>query len=210
MALTSAERSALWRQRQRQNPMKHEEYKRKEKERYKKRKEKGQFLPVAELSTRDQRKLRRNWRINQRNKRQKDKKLQHDVSKILSPPNSPTSPEHHIIQQNQYESRKSAGRKKKNLNRSKVYREQFKLRIQLNNERRQKEKYKKRYFRLKKRICTDEMVSTVDKIIYKKEVRSALTLYTIMINNIKKRYRDCETSQEKRTIKNLIQFKSLK
>ncbi|KAH3839566.1 hypothetical protein DPMN_112998 [Dreissena polymorpha] len=53
MALTSGERSALWRKRQRNDTEKHEKYKQKERERYLKRKERGNIKLVHDMSERE-------------------------------------------------------------------------------------------------------------------------------------------------------------
>jgi hypothetical protein len=81
------------------NPTKHEEYKIKEKKDIKRGKRKANSYQFHGC----QRILRRNWRSkNQRNKRKKNQKLKHDISQLLSPPNSSTLAEQQIIKPNQY------------------------------------------------------------------------------------------------------------
>ncbi|KAH3799292.1 hypothetical protein DPMN_152898 [Dreissena polymorpha] len=60
MALTSDERSALWRKRQHEDIAKHEEYKQKERDRYRKKKEKGVIKTVENMTEREHRKQRKN------------------------------------------------------------------------------------------------------------------------------------------------------
>ncbi|XP_052778140.1 uncharacterized protein LOC128215498 [Mya arenaria] len=60
MGMTSGERSALWRKRQRENPNLHQQYKEKENERYLKRKESGHIKSVKDMNAREKRKTRRN------------------------------------------------------------------------------------------------------------------------------------------------------
>ena len=90
MVLTSKERSALWREKLRENPVLYEEYKQKERERNKRRKEMGDQnrKSILEMSTRAQRKKRREWRTAQRNERKRDR----DLNKCLpeTPPNFTT------------------------------------------------------------------------------------------------------------------------
>lgn len=105
MAFTSGERAALWRKRQREDPLKHEKYKRK-KERYKMKKV-GVVKSVAQMSVREHRKTKRNWRHNQRNKREKDRSILKAVENTLSPPTSPT----HAIPELQENTIKTRGRK---------------------------------------------------------------------------------------------------
>lgn len=86
MALTSGERAALWRKRQREDPVKLNKYKQKEQERYKRRREAGILKSVNDMGEREKRKTRRNWRKNQKNKRAKDKLIMKHVEHVLSPP----------------------------------------------------------------------------------------------------------------------------
>lgn len=62
------------------NPEKYEEAKRLEKERYQRRKEQGKIKSINELTPREQRKLRKDWRA--RSKKSYDKK--HEVQKQVN------------------------------------------------------------------------------------------------------------------------------
>jgi hypothetical protein len=202
MPLTSKERSALWRKRQKEDPTKHELYKQRERERYQKRKKTGEIKTINEMSDRDQRKQRRHWKENQRSKREKDKRIKKAMGETITPP---TSPEHFFPEQPNriHERNRLSGRKKKNRNRSKAYRDQFKLRIMLNKERRLKNKYKKRYFRLIK-SNKDEIEQKVEHVMKQKQTtKRALSLYFLLVRIMKQRYSGTHT-QEKRILKKLI------
>ncbi|WAR12343.1 hypothetical protein MAR_026523 [Mya arenaria] len=193
MALTSGERSALWRKRQRENETKHEEYKRKERERYKKRKALGQLKPIKDLTEREKRQKRRNWKTHAKNKRDKEKSIKTALASICTPPNSPEGlqpiPQQQQQQQQQQQCNKVRGRRKKNLNRSRAYRAQFRLKIELNKERRLKNKYKTRYYRLIRSQKEDDVEETVKNIMSsQKTMKSTLTLYCLLVNNLRTKY----------------------
>src|SRR4029434_2863449 len=62
---SGAERLREYRQRVRDDPMKHQEYLRKERERNEKRKEEGKLKCISDLSNREQKKVRKSWRKRQ-------------------------------------------------------------------------------------------------------------------------------------------------
>ena len=62
---SGAERLREYRQRVRDDPVKHQEYLRKERERNKKRKEEGKLKCISNLSNREQKKVRKSWRKRQ-------------------------------------------------------------------------------------------------------------------------------------------------
>ncbi|WAR24735.1 hypothetical protein MAR_038404 [Mya arenaria] len=183
MALTSGERSALWRKRQRETETKHEEYKRKERERYKKRKALEQLKPIKYLTERE--------------KRQKPS--------ICTPPNSPEGlqpiPQQ---QQQQQQCNKVRGRRKKNLNRSRAYRAQFRLKIERNKERRLKNKYKTSNYRLIRSQKKDDVEETVKNIMSsQKTMKSTLTLYCLLVNNLRTKYAS-SNRKTKQIMKSLV------
>ena len=98
------------------------------------------------MSEREKRSKRRAWKISSKTYRDRTKKITAALKLTMTPPNSP--PDNGPGPSREIQNR-DRGRRKKNLNRSKAYREQFKLRIALNKERRMKDMYKKRYYRLK-------------------------------------------------------------
>ncbi|WAR20604.1 LOW QUALITY PROTEIN: hypothetical protein MAR_002442 [Mya arenaria] len=171
MALTSGERSALWRKRQRENETKHEE------------KALGQLKPIKDLTEREKRQKRRNWKTHAKNKRDKDKSIKTALASICTPPNSPEGLQPIPQQQQQQQCNKVRGRRKKNLNRSRA------LKIELNKERRLKNKYKTRYYRLIRSQKEDDVEETVKNIMSsQKTMKSTLTLYCLLVNNLRTKY----------------------
>ena len=144
MALTSAERSRRWRERQKQDPEKHQKYLQKEKQRYQERKKVGKLKNVEELSEREKRAVRKQWRKNQQNKRKKDKETKNLLSSN-TPPNSPCQDLAH--EEAPLDGRTSRGRKKIRKDRSKAYREINKLRVKLAQKEKDVARYKKRFYR---------------------------------------------------------------
>lgn len=68
---STRERSQSYRDRLKEDPVKYEERLKRDRERYIKKKERGVVKPIADLSEREQRKRRRQWRTNQKNCREK-------------------------------------------------------------------------------------------------------------------------------------------
>ena len=190
MALTNAERVANWRKRQREDPEKYRQYQLKEKERYKKKKEAGIVKQAKDMSPRELRYARKHWMKNQRRKRRQDKKIQEDMRQVLSPPPTPSPDrgqdqnqvieeihQNKPIEENQRrETMRKLGRKKVRKDRAKAYRELFNLRIRLQQEARLKEKYKKRYNRLKsQKTEKDPIKASTTRILKQKEQWRALS-----------------------------------
>ncbi|MES9882527.1 MAG: hypothetical protein ABW185_16790 [Sedimenticola sp.] len=201
MGLTGGERAALWRKRQREDPEKHRTYKEKERCRNKKRKEDGEFKSVKEMSDREQRKTRRNWKNSQRKKRASDNMIKKHIEQTLSPPTSP-SEEIGYNMPNQQSNKKAMGRKRVKKDRAKAYRELFALRVKLTKQRRLSEKFRKRAYRLEK----DKLAITkeVRNKLHSTELRKALTLHVIMTRNIKSQYNACKTFKDKKLLRTTI------
>ena len=90
------------------------------------------------------------------------------------------------------------GRKKVRKDRAKAYRELFKLQLQLNQEIRLKERYKKRYNRLK------VAKASALKIIKKREEWRALLLHNVIAKRIKERYQQSRNHEYKNFVVSLI------
>ena len=69
----STERSRDYRKKLKEDPVKYQQYIDREKERYKRRKETGKLKVISQLSKREQRQKRKQWRVKQNNKRANDK-----------------------------------------------------------------------------------------------------------------------------------------
>ncbi|XP_060069280.1 trichohyalin-like [Ylistrum balloti] len=194
----NARRVREWRRRQRENPEKHEDYKRKERERNRRRRERGLMPSINEMSERDKRMGRKRWKLNQREKRQRDKLQRRAIATIPTPPISPSNQE---TQRNTTMRRR--GRQRPRRDRAKAYRDLYQLRISLKKEKTLREKYKKRCQRLKRKAITEEE-NEVDVQIKNKEAKKALLLSTIITNRIKQRYAKSKSQKEKQLISTLI------
>ena len=93
-----AQRSKKYRDKIKKDPEKYQQYLEREKERYKKRKETGKLKAISQLSKREQRCRRRQWKVNQRNKRASDENREKIQSYIAgnTPPISPIGQEEHV------------------------------------------------------------------------------------------------------------------
>ncbi|WAR12549.1 hypothetical protein MAR_026729 [Mya arenaria] len=193
--MSNAERVARWRQRQREDPSKHEAYKRKERERYEQKKKRGVVKPIAELSKRDQRSKRKQWR-------QSSNKYYIRKQRILTVIENTETPAH-SPENNQVQAARRMGRKKVRRDRSKAYREIFKLRIALKKEERLKEKHKKRFQR-QKNSKEDKRQKEEEAVIKGHNIRKAVLLYSVIVNRLRKRYKMTKTHTEKRNIASLV------
>ncbi|KAH3737678.1 hypothetical protein DPMN_044271 [Dreissena polymorpha] len=161
------------------------------------------------MSEREKRSKRRAWKISSKTCRDRTKKITAALKLTMTPPTTPpdngTGPSREIQNRNR-------GRRKKNLNRSKAYRDQFKLRITFNTERGIKDIYKKRYYRLKNmniKRTESQIDNEVERIINDiAKIKTAITMYSILKDNTRKRYSKAETAN-KRMLKKLIYKKAV-
>ncbi|WAR24276.1 LOW QUALITY PROTEIN: hypothetical protein MAR_037945 [Mya arenaria] len=206
MALTSGERSALWQAKGKRDQTRGVQKERKGK--IQKKKALGQLKPIKDLTEREKRQKRRNWKTHAKNKRDKEKSIKTALASICTPPNSPEGlqpiPQQQQQQQQQQQCNKVRGRRKKNLNRSRAYRAQFRLKIELNKERRLKNKYKTRYYRLIRSQKEDDVEETVKNIMSsQKTMKSTLTLYCLLVNNLRTKYAS-SNRKTKQILKSLV------
>ncbi|WAR20394.1 LOW QUALITY PROTEIN: hypothetical protein MAR_002232 [Mya arenaria] len=158
---------------------------------------------------REKRQKRRNWKTHAKNKRDKDKSIKTALASICTPPNSPEGLQPIPQQQQQQQCNKVRGRRKKNLNRSRAYRAQFRLKIELNKERRLKNKYKTRYYRLIRSQKEDDVEETVKNIMSsQKTMKSTLTLYCLLVNNLRTKYAS-SNRKTKQIMKSLVLRESM-
>lgn len=194
--LTNAERVALWRQRQRESPRKHAEYKRKERERYQEKKKRGVIKPFNEMNAREQRTKRRGWRKSSKQYYKRKEEVLQAIENTVTPP---TSPEASGLPQQQVA--RQLGRRKVRKDRSKAYREIFRLRIALKREERLKQKYKKRWQRHSK---SNNRSKEEDDIIKSHDGRKAILLFSILTKRIIERYNNTKSQEEKRKLSALV------
>ncbi|KAK3103965.1 hypothetical protein FSP39_023306 [Pinctada imbricata] len=197
----NAERVAEWRKRQKEDPELYEKYKEKERERYKRKKEKGLIKMASEMTQKELKGKRSQWKKNQRGKRERDKMMVAHVQNLITPPNSPEP--HHLEERGQRNHVIKRGRKKVRKDRARAYREIFLLRVKLAQEKKLKEKYKKRLQRVHKKGNEDDVLKKADEMIRNRSSRKALILHNIMVRNIRNRYK-CSSHETRRMISSLI------
>ncbi|CAH0397655.1 unnamed protein product [Chilo suppressalis] len=215
MSLTPAVKQRRYRERRRNNQEKEEETKRKDRERYHANKR-----LVSDLTTRQHRAIKKKWRCANARRRDKAKAL----SMIMhtpesSPPrsNSPAITDQHQVVLRAYRhlstprlstSRESTpnstsaavrGRKQIKTNRSRLFRDNMKLKEQLEAVNKRYEKYKKRYNSEKQKRFQNEDGN-----------RSNQQKYQILSNAIKKRYKNVKTRKEKVAIQKIFEEKTVK
>ncbi|WAR07005.1 hypothetical protein MAR_016963 [Mya arenaria] len=117
-----------------------------------------------------------------------------NIENTLSPPQTPEPKQ--IVNDADQITRKQKGRKVTRRDRARAYREIFRLKVDLDHERRLKEKYRKRAYRLKQTNET-EFERRVKITMESKELRKHLTLH------------DAKTKQEKRQIRRAALKKSI-
>ena len=81
--------------------------------------------------------MRKRWRKNQKQKREKDKDIANLIT-VNTPPDSPGNEDIYLV-----DGRRSSGRKKVRRDRAKAYREVKKLKVKLQKKEKEIHKYKK-------------------------------------------------------------------
>lgn len=189
---TAKEKSRSYRDRIKSDPVKYAEFLRKDRERYQRKKEKGIVKQVQELPKREQRKLRRQWRITQRNRRDRLKEVLETASSTpTASPAATTAPERPCQPETQKKKRKRRTRqsrcKDNDLNEAKAKLEKALRRV---------EKYKKRCHRLQNKMeqnGTPKVETPKSKTKQQlkqgpKQLRRTLLFHNSIISEIKAKY----------------------
>lgn len=196
MALTAKERARRWRERQKNDPEKHQRYLENEKERYRSRKNSGKLKCISELTERQKRSVRKRWRKNQKQKREKDKDIANLIT-VNTPPDSPGNEDIYLV-----DGRRSSGRKKVRRDRAKAYREVKKLKVKLQKKEKEIHKYKKRLYRERARINQgkDSPRTKTRKLLrgqsVSDEVRRKLLFHQTLVKGLRDKYKE---TRKKRT-----------
>ncbi|KAL1498400.1 hypothetical protein ABEB36_009207 [Hypothenemus hampei] len=139
-----------------QDPVNYKESKKRERERYYRRKEQGMIKPIADLSRREQRSLRKNWRIRSKKSYDKRKGLEKQVNHLeilpsslvqIDLPGDPILMLQHSDMLKAPTPRSSAGKKRSRRNRKMLKSKIKELEKKLKQESSLKEKYRKRLYR---------------------------------------------------------------
>ncbi|XP_062602126.1 GRB10-interacting GYF protein 2-like, partial [Saccostrea cucullata] len=191
MALTNAEKQRRYREKRDSDPQRRSEYLQKKRQKYIQDVAVGKRKHIEQLSSRDQRQLRRTWRKNQKVSRKRKK----DKQNLLTPPDSPI-----LLQPHQ----QCSGTKRREKSRAQCYRDKRKLQEQLLEERKKKMMYMKRWLREKeknKKCPADESPHTKSKKLLrgvkfnfpskkkKSTVRRSLEFHFVLTKALRQKYR---------------------
>uniref|UniRef100_UPI003590066A uncharacterized protein isoform X2 n=1 Tax=Myxine glutinosa TaxID=7769 RepID=UPI003590066A len=193
MPLSAAEKQRQYRQRRDRDPVRREEYLKKEKLQWQKRKETGKVKLVSELSDRAARKLRREWKLRRAKNRKLEKERARTLDKLVTPPGSPTE-----IIEGVTSSQRSTGERRRRRNKEKILKEMDEMADKLEYQTRQADKYRKRWERLRRKItvesprakamCLLRMAST-------SAVKKTLIFHNVLVDEIRRKYKS--TKQER-------------
>ena len=220
--MAAAQRSKKYRDKIKEE-VKYEQYLEREKERYKKRKESGQLKSISQLSKREQRYRRRQWKVNQRNKRDSDKNRASIQSYIAgsTPPESPIGQEHNEVPISEDSPEPSdshetphhiRGRRKVRANRAKAYRDLAESNLKLERAMRNVQRYKKRYQRLAEKLNASETPKKKLKHqmqLNPKALRRTLLFQNVVLSELRKKYRHSGT-KEKQVLSMILALRILK
>lgn len=202
-------------QRLKQDPVGREKLRQKEITQYLKKKEKNVIKPMKDLSVRDQRRKRKQWREYSQTYRNKKKRTQTENDLLIqrmhenTPPESGAEEDLAIVPVTPENNRRLSASKKYVRNRKKRSRENkrkneliktLKLRIQ---------KYKQKYYRLKKiNIKTDPPTPSKRVVEIMKEDRNVvvkkLLFAEVITDQLKTNYKNLTSIKEKQIFKNVL------
>lgn len=197
------------------NPERYEEYKRRERERYQKRKQEGKIKSITELSDREKRVVRKNWRIRSKKSYDTKKALGRNAQQLLTfntPPHTPPSTplpnnfevisESHIVQTPTMSNKSNAGKKRSRHNRGKLKLKIANLETKLKREKTKKEKYKKRLQRLQigKNSPKTKVNNMLRGQLVSPNIRRKLLLGEVLCEQIKENYGEQSNANAKKSI----------
>lgn len=205
------------RERIKNDPIKHEENKLKRRLDYQKLKEEGKIKLINDLSSRDQRKIRKEWkhRSQKYRIRQKNLEKEQEIIECFSPPETPPEGSSPVIEEDVYQPstsrQKDSGKKVARKNRENKNKEIKKLKEKLKNAERKVLKYKSRMHRLKennkvlKNCCyPDTPNKVVDELLkghnVSPEVRKRLLFGEVISKQVKENFKRSSTSRKSKLV----------
>ena len=173
------------------------QYLQKERERYHKRKEKGEIKLIHDMSEREKRLARKNWRV----RKQRERRNQNIPETFDTPPPTPSGSGPFPIRMN------NAGRKRVRKDRAKAYRELEELKVKLAKQKRLTEKYKKRLHRRTQKTKDVNSPRTKTRIELKgqkvnKNTRRTLLFHYVLLKGIREKYQNAKSDKTKQAIHN--------
>ena len=238
--VSAAERLRKYRAEIKADPIRYAEYLQKERERYQKRKEDGKIKSIAELSNREKRRKRKDWRKKKHEQKKRQLKVKLGMQYIgqNTPPRTPESaneiqPEQILQEQPPRETRRERGRKKVKRSRSAAYRTIEILKKEIIKKEKAAEKYRKRYERLKKKTetsvskaktiqengsVTEETQSPRSKTKRQlegsrhitKKVKKQLLYHNVVIEQLRTKYNSLENESDRQVFSKILAGNVLK
>ncbi|WAR19946.1 hypothetical protein MAR_001784 [Mya arenaria] len=199
MAKSAKERMQEYRRKIKENAQKYEKHKAADRERYKDKKERGVVKMVHDMSHREQRKCRRNWKKNSQVHRDRKKMYETALTSRLTPPTSPQELQNQPVQVPRQLSMIKSHKRRKTKEKSACYRLNEKLKVKLKCQQRLTERYKKRFYRIKRKDSASEASEDEQEI----EPR-AYRLYQTLVMNVRKWYSRSNSRLERRMLSNVI------
>ena len=185
MALSAAEKQRRYRAKRDADAQRRSEYLQKEKDKYKRDKDIGKKKLVKDMTCREHRSAKKKWRTY----KQSVKKMQKDLAKQLTPPQTPdTIAEVNVSRQ------KKEGTKVRDRNRAKIRRKISCLQQLLEKEKRRADMFRKRFERLRKKENVNNAEDTprtkTRKLLKhfnssKKTVRKTLTFHYCLMDQLR-------------------------
>ena len=208
MVLSAAEKQRRYRQKRDSDPIRRAEYLAKSIQKYQSDKSVGKRKSINEMTQRDQRMARKQWRQQQLNHRRKIKEENH----ILTPPNSPIEQEGNLnaeIPIPEPSRQMQSGRKKHKQKTNKCYRDQAKLKRQVEMLSKRASMYKQRWIRERHKVGdtprtkTRNLLRNFSASQSKAAVRKTLIFNNVLVDEMGKSYQR-GSHKVKRSISSII------
>ncbi|WAR26590.1 hypothetical protein MAR_012294 [Mya arenaria] len=199
MAKSAKERMQEYRRKIKENAQKYEKHKAADRERYKDKKERGVVKMIHDMAHREQRKCRRNWKKNSQIHRDRKKMYETALTSRLTPPTSPQELQNQPVQVPRQLSMIKSHKRRKTKEKSACYKLNEKLKVKLKCQQRLTERYKKRFYRIKRKDRARETSEDEQEI----EPR-AYRLYQTLVMNGRKWYSRSNSRLERLMLSNVI------
>ena len=201
MAMSNAERQRKYRQRRDADHNKRQQHLKESRERYVRDRQTGRNKSIGEMTDREKRMVRKKWRNQKRKDRERKKMLTKAVQSEISPPSSPELP------RPSNSSQKSMQIKRDKRKKAKCYRENEKLKIEVEMMQRRIAMYKKRLFRLQQCKRPSESPRARTKLLLrnlsKEDVKRCIFKYNVVMEQLKQKYKE-KRKRDKKSITSIL------
>ena len=213
MPLTNAERQRMYRLRRDSSPTRRAAYLQKKKVKYEDDLTKGKRKKAADMTKRELREQRKEWRHRQQQCRRSRELVAERAS--ASPSNDDESVP--VVSSTVCTTPSSTrGRRRVQRNRSALYRENLSLRQEVLKHMKTADKFKKRYSRLAQRqskTCDSSPRKAAQSMLHRKnygEIRKALVFHHVLISQLREKYKHADSLKKKESIASAVSGKMIK